>query len=866
MCSVCSVGQRLVRLLLSAGSAKPCNFSRATRVLLPLRSDRFAGPAGAARGQFPSSHMKEDLRFAVRMMATHRWFSLAVIATLALGIGVNTTVFTLANAVLFKPVPVPGGDRLVSISGQNLTRADSRFGVSLSDFNEFRATNRTFAGIEACQGTSVIVSENGNPPERFRMARVTPGLFTLIKTPVILGRGLVPDDARPGGPEVLLLSHAVWQSRYGGDPGIVGRVVRVDGKPATVVGVMPEGFRFPYNEDGWLPLASTADLEKRSNRWLQVFALLKPGTPIAAAGADLAVIAQRLAKEFPDTNKDVGVLVRTFHEAYNGGPIRLVFLTMLGAVGFVLLIACANVAVMMLSRAVARRREIAVRAALGASRWQLIRQLLIESVLLSVLGGLTGLGLAAAGVHVFDLTTQDAGKPYWIEFSMDYVVFGYLALISVLTGLLFGLAPALRASRVDLNMALKDGAPASGSSNAGKLVGGLVVLQFALTVVLLAGAGLMVRSFFAAQVVNRFVPARQIFTARVGVPEGPERRYAQPANRLRLYEQLLERTAALPGVTHAALTTHLPGLGSGIREIEIEGRPLNDPKGGLRVATGVHTPGYLAMIALPVIAGRDFTPTDGDAGKEAAIVTREFAAKYWANQSAVGARFRFLEGRERKPGTWISVVGVCGDIVQRGQDPDAPPLVFTPLRQEPMGGMALALRTSADPAALAGPVRAAVQSVEPDLPLFEVRTLPGALERQLWPLRVFGTLFLSFAGIALLIASVGLYAVMAEATGRRTREIGIRMALGATSVRILQLVLGRGLVQLSAGVVLGLGGAYFATQLLARVGRLLFQVSAHDPAVFASVTITLIGIGVMACLLPARKAARIDPVNALRLD
>lgn len=810
--------------------------------------------------------MQNDLRFALRMLVTHRWFSLAIIATLALGIGVNTTVFTLVNAVLFKPVPVPGGARLVTISGQNLARADSRFGVSLPDFREFRANARSFVGIEATVGASGIISENGNPPERLRMARVTPGLFNLIKTPPALGRGFVPDEARPGGEQVVLIGHGVWQSRYGGEPGIVGRAVRVDGRPATIIGVMPEGFRFPYNEDGWLPLVPTADLEKRTSRPLQLFAMLKEDISIAEAGAELAVIAQRLAKEFPDTNKDVGALVRTFHEAFNGGPIKLLFLTMLGAVGFVLLIACANVAVMMLGRAVTRRREIAVRAAMGASRWRLIRQLLLESVLLSVLGGLVGLGLAGAGVHAFDLATQDVGKPYWVRFGMDYVVFGYLAVISVLTGLLFGLAPALGASRVDLNTALKDGAPASGSSSAARLVGILVVLQFALTLVLLAGAGLMVRSFFAAQSVNSFVPANQIFTARIGVPEGPERRYAQPADRLRLYEQLLERAAALPGITHAALTTHLPSMGSGLREIEIEGRPLENPQTGLRVATVVQTPGYLELIALPVIAGRDFAATDGEPGKEAAIVTREFAAKYWTKQSPVGARFRFLDGRDKKPGPWIAVVGVCGDIYQRGGDADAPPLVFTPLRQEPMGGMAIALRTSADPTALAAPVRAAMQAVERDLPLFDVRTLQGALERQLWPVRVFGTLFLTFAGIALLMASVGLYAVMAEATGRRTREIGIRMALGATSVRILRLVLSRGLIQLAAGVVLGLGGAYFATQLLAKAGRLLFRVSVHDPVVFASVTTILIAIGVVACALPARKAARVDPVNALRTD
>jgi predicted permease len=662
---------------------------------------------------------------------------------------------------------------------------------------------------------------------------------------------------------VLLIGDGVWRDRYGRDPQIVGRPVRVNGAAATIVGVMPPGLKFPNHEDLWMPLIPDAQMEKRSFRPLQVFGLLQRGTSIPNAGADLAVIAQRLAKTFPDANKDIGPLVRTFHDTYNGGQIRTVFFAMLGAVGFVLLIACANVANLMLSRAIARGREIAVRAAVGASRWQLVRQLLVESVLLSVCGGVLGLGLSALGVHAFDLATRDVGKPYWIEFTMDYVAFVYFAAISVLSGVLFGLAPALRASRVDLNTALKEGTPSTGGNAGGKLTATLVVLQFALTVVLLAGAGLMVRGFFAARTMNAFVPAEHILTARISLPTGKDERYASRPSRQQFYDELLPRLAAMPGVTHAAATTDLPGLGAGVREVEVEGKPLENPPAGIRVTFGMHTPGYLAAIGLPIISGREFNATDGDAGREAAVVSREFAAKIWPNENAIGRRFRFLNGKDKPPGPWCSVVGICGDIVQRTQNTLEPPVVFTPARQDGLAGSALLIRTAGDPTSLAASLRNAVQALDQNLPVFDVRTLPTALERGFWHLKVFGTLFATFAAIALLMASVGLYAVVAQATARRTREIGIRMALGATAGRIVRLVLSRGLWQLGIGLTLGLGGAFGLTRLIENT-RLLFRVSAQDPMVFTAITLLLSTIGVFACWLPARRAAALHPVTALR--
>ena len=811
-------------------------------------------------GAYP---MIQDLRFALRMIASHRWYAAAIVVTLALGIGINTTVFTLVNAVLFKPVAVPGGSRLITINGQNLTEANSRFGVSHLDFLEFRAQQQSLAGLEAATSGSAVLSETSHPPEQFRLGRITPGLFGMLQMQPVLGRNFSVDDAKAGAEGVVLLGDGVWRNRYLADPNILGRAIRVNGAPATVIGVMPPGFKFPNNEDLWMPLIPGPDTEDRANRTLAAYALLKPEVSIEAARVEFATIAQRLSASYPNSNKDVGATVETFHQRFNGGQIRTIFLTMFGAVGLVLLIACANVAVLMLGRGIDRRREIALRAALGASRGQIVRQLLIESVLLSVLGGMFGLGLAVGGVHAFNLATSDVGKPYWIDFSLDLVVVGYFAAISIFSGLLFGLAPALRAARVDLNTTLKEGTSVSGDRGGSKLVAGLVVVQFALTVVLLTAAGLMMRSFLSAQIMNEFLPVERLFTARLDLPRGQGQRFAERALRLQFYDELQTRLTGLPGVTHAAFASHLPGMGASNRELEIEGQPLADPKTGLRATAVVHTPGYLAVIGLPLIAGRDFGANDGEPGREAAIVSRGFALRHWPNREAVGARFRFLEGRDKKPGPWLRVVGVVENMIQRTGESDPPPLILTPLRQDSTAGMTLVLRTAGDPAALAPAVRTLVQSLDAELPLFNVRTMQGAIDRSFWYLRVFGSLFLTFAVAGLLMASVGLYAVVARATSRRTREIGIRMALGATSGRILRLVLAGGLTQLGVGLLLGLGGAFAASQLLVKT-EMLVRVSPYDPGIFIGVTTLLVVIGLVACAIPARRAAALQPVRALR--
>ncbi|MBX3738651.1 MAG: ABC transporter permease [Candidatus Didemnitutus sp.] len=805
--------------------------------------------------------MLNDLRFALRQLTRHRWFSLAVIVTLALGIGINTTVFTLVNAVLFKPLPIPGGERLAIVTQDWPEGRLTRGPLSLPEFRAYQSQNRTFDGLEAIETSVGVIAEPGVSPERYNLGVSTTGLFGLVKAQPILGRALLPSDGAPGAPLVVLLSHKVWQHHYAGALDVVGRSVRLNTQPATIIGVMPEGFRFPGNQDLWTALTPTNAREDRANRNLVFYGLLKSGVTAAEAQADCVVIASRLAQQFPDTNKDYVPRVQTFHEQFAGGPVRLIFLFMLGAVGFVLLIACANVANLTLSRALARQREISVRAALGASRSRLMRQLLVESVLLSVIGGAFGLGLALAGAHVFDLATQDIGRPYWIDFAMDWRAFAYISALSVAAGLVFGLVPAWRASRVDLNTAMKDGTAGS-ATQGGKLTAALVVFQFAVTVILLASAGLMVRNFFAVQQMNPFIPAREILAVRLSLPDGPGERYHSGAARQAMHERLQQRLAAVPGVTHAVLTSDFPGLGAQQRAVEIEGKPAADPKQPFQATATFCSPDYLPAINLPVLVGRGLNDTDGVTGKEAAVVTRQFAARYWEGESPIGRRFR-LTGLDGKVGPWVTVVGVSGDIVQSAQQRNAPPLAFLSNRQEPWAWIGVLLRTQRDPTSLAASVRAAVQELDPDLPLLQVYTLKSAIEQEHWFLAIFGSLFFTFAAIALLMASVGLYAVVAQNTARRTREIGIRMALGATTDRVVRLMLGRGLAQLGVGLALGFAGALAAAKLMA---NMIGSVSPRDPLVFLSIALLLSVIGLLACWLPARRAARVAPTEALRAE
>lgn len=797
--------------------------------------------------------MGNDLRAAWRAITARPWFSLAIAAALGLGIGLNTMVFTLVYAVMLKPVPVPNGARLVVVAERDAHA--NRLPVSYPDFLDYQRQATSFERMEASHGVNGVLAEPGIPPQSYSLAQVSSGLFDMVGVQPVRGRGFLPSDEEAGAAPVVILSNAVWQQRYGGAANIVGRVVRVNANPATVIGVMPKGFSFPSDISLWMPLIPDAGLRQRSNRSLEVFGVLKRGTPIRRASTELEAVSRRLAASYATADQGVTASAMTFNAFYNGPQIDTVFLAMLAAVGFVLLIVCANVANLMLSRVLLRRHELAIRVALGASGWRVMRQLLSESVLLSVAGGALGLALAAYGVHWFDLATQHVGKPTWIVFKLDYTVFAYFAVLCIAAGLIAGLAPALRASRTDVNAVLKEGAR-SGTRRGGRLAGLLVVIQLALTLVLLTGAGLFMRAFLAAQTINPFIPSRHLMTAHIALPEA---RYSDAAARVRFFDQLLPRLDAIPGVQRAVLTSSLPGTGTFPQHLELQGEPVAQPLQGPSAEILAVSPGFFQAIGLTLQRGRGFNPSDGNPGQEAAIVTRQFAARFWSGRGAVGQRFRVYDDGKYSP--WLTIVGVAADMVQEPQASVRDPLFFVPYRQKGWDNMDIMLRAAGPPAGLAPAARAAVQKMDPDLPLTNVDTLAGRIYAGQWYLRVFGGLFTVFALAGLFIAAIGLYAVMAQATINRTREIGVRLALGASPGRMTRLVLGRGLRQLLAGLLLGLAAAIPAARVLSAVP---LGITASDPWMFVGVGVVLLAVGLLACYLPARRAAALDPAQALR--
>jgi predicted permease len=676
-----------------------------------------------------------------------------------------------------------------------------------------------------------------------------------------LGRDFSRDEDAKGAEPVVILGHGLWKTRYGSDPDILGRVIRINEVPSTIVGVMPEGVKFPQNADLWQPLQASGDWEKRDVRNLNVFGRLKPGVTLAGAQAEMATITSRLAQQYPDTNKDVSAVVMTFNDRFNGGPIKLVFLSLMGAVGFVLLIACANVANLLLARSAHRAREVAVRVAMGASRARVVRQLLVESVLLGVLSGGVGLLLSFAGIRAFDAAVADVGKPYWIVFTLDAKVFAYLAAVCVITGVIFGLAPAFHVSKTNVNDVLKEGGRmGSGGRRARRMTAVMVVAELALTIVLLTGAGLMIRSFLKMYTLDLGIDPDRLLTMRLGLAE---RKYPTPESWADFHERLAERLNALPGVEAASVSLAVPVGGGDRQSVEFEGRALPPGEQAPEVTVLAVGSRYFDAIGVGARRGRVLNATDGTPGAEAAVVNERFAARFFPDSDPVGRRIRLTEGR-RQPSAWLVIVGVTPSIRQRDAqeiDPDA--VVYIPFRQEPARFANLILRAHGDPASLAAAVRQEVQTVDPDQPVYSVYTMNEVLARSRWPFRVFGSMFGIFAAIALILSAVGIYAVMAYAVTQRTQEIGVRIALGARAGHVSWLVLRQGILQLCEGLVLGLAGGVGVSRLLQ---SLLVQVPPTDPVTFGFVTALLVLVTVAACLLPVRRATRLDPLVALRQE
>ena len=808
--------------------------------------------------------MLQDLRFAVRMLVKDPWFTAVAALALALGIGMNTTVFTFVNAVLIRGLPYEESHQLLHLDVRNTATSDER-PASWPEFVEWRAAAKSFSGMAAFRSLSFNVSETGRAPERVSGAQVSPNLFALLRVRPQIGRDFREEDGQPNAEPVVLISHKLWKSRYGGDANVLGKVLKVSETSASIVGVMPENMHFPQSQDMWRPLIPDAALERRDSRSVRIIGRLAPNVSREQAQAEMSGLARQLQQQYPESNKDLDAQLLTFNERFNGGPIRVVFLALLGAVGFVLLIACANVANLLLSRSARRSREVAIRFALGASRARVIRQLLIESTMLAFIGGAAGLLLTWFGIRAFDAAVSDSGKPYWIVFNMDLTVFGYMALICLATGLIFGVAPALQVSKTNVNEILKEGGRgSSGGPRARWMRGTLVVSELALTVVLLAGAGLMVRSFFNLYDFDMGIRhADRLLTMRADLPN---LKYPSPEQRQQAFDRMLEKIRAVPGVADVTLADNIP-LGGGPQVgLEIEGRPVEQGTAAPRVVDLGIGPSYFDTVGAPLKAGRPFDAIDGSEGRENVIINDVLAARYFPSEDPIGRRLRLLppRGVTTPAPRWMTVVGVSPTI--RQGDPQAlepTAVVYQPYRQRSSASMTVLVRSHGEPTALTAAVREAVQAADADQPVYNVRTMDEAIAQMRWPYRVFGSMFAIFALVALALSAVGIYAVTSYAVTTRTPEIGVRMALGAAPQQVWWLILKQGVVQLGIGLAIGLGLGLPLSQVLQ---SLLVQIPAQDPVTFVGIALLLSVVMLIACLVPARRATKLDPIAALRVE
>jgi putative ABC transport system permease protein len=817
------------------------------------------------RGLAALETIAQDLRFSFRLIGRERWFSAAAIVALALGIGVNATGFTIVNAAFLRGLPFEDAGRLYMLSWQ--PRERERANVSFAELQDWRAQSRTFSGIAAFTDDAMNISDDRTWPEQVSGAQLTANAFGVLRQQPLLGRGFAPDDERAGAEPVVVIGYDIWKNRYGSDPHVLGRALRVDGQPATIVGVMPEGMRFPVeNAELWVPFIPTHVQKRRDSRPLSVFGRLNQDATRGAAQAELNGIAQQLARAYPETSKQfVGVRLETFTERFVGGPARVMFLAMMGAVSLVLLIACANVANLLLSRSEYRAREIAVRMALGATRVRIVRQLMIESVVLGFIGGGLGLLGATAGVRMFDAAVQDPGKPFWIVFKVDYMVFAYVAATCVLTAILFGLAPAVQVANTGSNQVLKESGRGSvGRVRARWFSSGTVVAELALSLVLLGGAGLMVRSFISLYTMDVGFPTDHLTTVRMRLPDS---QYANADARLGFFERLEARLAAVPGVEAVALTTGVPPFDGGERRLQIDRTTAESGEQLPFVSIVTIGPRFYEVLRVPLIRGRSFDSIDGAAGRETVIINERLATEFFHGQDPIGRRLRFAR-RETTPdqaaSPWRTIIGVAPSI-RHGSPQDAylNAVVYVPYRQEAPNAASLMIRSGLAPGSVLDAVRREVQAIDRDQPVFTIQTLDQMLAESRWAQRVFGSSFAIFAGIALVLSTLGLYAVMAYSVSQRTQEIGIRMALGAQAPQVIWLILKRGFLQLAIGLTLGLAGAL----ALSRVLRgLLVEITPNDPVTFAAITILLTVVSIAACLLPARQATRIDPLVALRAE
>jgi putative ABC transport system permease protein len=802
----------------------------------------------------------QDIRFALRMLAKSPGFAAVAVLTLALGIGANTAIFSVVNTVLLRPLPYPHADRLVFLG--EWSQQIPGMSISMQDFDDWRARQTVFSGMAPYRPEDVTLTGQGQP-ERLQERQITAEFFPTMEVRPILGRPLEPADDKVGAAPVVLLSDSFWTRKFGRDPNVLGRQLTLDGEAFTIIGVLPsshfhESWRsFDVFTSLWRLEDQLGGVKHRGDHpGIYAYARMKPGVTVEEAHAQLAGIEESLAKLYPSDDAGQSATVQPLLGAVVQDA-GLPLLVLMGAVGFVLLIGCANVANLLMARATERRREVAVRLALGAGRWRLVRQLLTESLMLALSGGALGLLLAFWATPALAHLAGDA-VPRISEVGVDGWVLAFTLGVSCVTGLLFGILPALQAARINVNATLKEGARAGAGAGHARLRDALVIAELAISVVLVVGAGLTLKSLYRILGADQGFAAPGVTVATFGLPDT---KYQSDAQRRAFFAQLMEKLNAIPGVEAAGVKN--PLLGGNQTSFMVEGqRPLK-PEEYPSTEFSLATPGGLEAMGAKLLAGRFFRVSDNETSPLVCIVDEAMAKKYWPGQNPIGKHLSVQGQQNGKPIPWMTVVGVIATIKDYGADQPVLVETIVPEAQMPDSGGNILLRSAVDPARLLPSLREAVQSVDPDLPLYNVRKLETVVDENVASRRLSVSLLGGFAALALLLAAVGIYGVMAFAVSTRTHEIGIRMALGADPQGVMRLVLRQGARLALIGVGIGIAAALALTRVMA---GLLFEVRATDPVTYAGVAILLAVVALAACYLPARRAMRVDPIVALRYE
>ena len=819
----------------------------------------------------------QDLRYGTRMLLKTPAITFIVVLALALGIGANTAIFSVLNAVVLRPLPYDKPDELLFLNERSAVLDE--MSISYPNFTDWRNQNHVFEKIGVYNRNSYNLTGNGEA-ERILTAQCSADLFSALRASALVGRVFTNDEDKPGASPVVVLSYALWQRRFGGQNSILNQPITLNGKSYTVIGVMPPDYAYPSRVEMWVPVGPLSDdpnsnwKERGNHPGLYAVARLKPGMTQAQAQADMNTIAANLNKQYPDSNAQDGIRIRTLTEIVVGQTVKDTLWILFGAVAFVLLIACANIANLLLARATARRKEMAIRAAMGAGRWRIARQLLTESLLLAIIGGGLGLGIARAAIK-FILYMSPTAIPRSREIALDWRVLAFTLGVSVVTGILFGLVPALQAGEVDVHETLKEAG--RGTSARHWLRSSLVIVEVATTMVLLVGAGLMIRSFYRLENVNPGFSYENLTSFTVALPQ---KKYATLEQRTTFFNQLVQNLRSMPGVQYVGAASGLPLGNNGWQtSFMVDGRPKPPPADTPLMEACTVTPDYFRAMNIPLrrgryyndrddrsfIAGKDLSKlNEGErivAGTNVLIIDEEFAKRYWPGEEAVGKRIKF--GTDPSSPV-LEVVGVVGRVKMEALDDDSNRVQgYFSFAQVPFTGMTIVVKGNGDPNQLIAAARNQVRSLDPDQPIYNIRTMDEIRGESVAPQRLNLMLLSIFAGIAFVLAIVGIYGVMSYAVTQRTHEIGIRMAIGAQPRDVFKMILGQGMMLTTIGMVAGLVGAFALTRLMA---TMLFNIKPTDPLTFAVVAGLLVAVALIACYIPGRRATKVDPVNSLRYE